>query len=717
MSEPDDGMTHRPQVGSALATWLRAVFWGAALVPLAAFVTTALWGFDRAKEDAENAVSKASMLALQHAERSLAVARKVAQRADIAAGGDDASVRSREKEIHDRLADIAAGLPSVVNLNIWDAEGHPLVRSDIHPVGAATGVGDRAYFVEQKAGDVPLGISEVLVGRNTGRELFNATIRRTGANGRFAGVVAVSLSPEFFREYYRTLASEEPELASFALVRTDGSIIARWPRITDGRRTINPEGEVFRQIRQNSPSGIVTVPRFGDRESRIVSYRRVPGVPLYVTAGVSRSAMFVNWLRFCGVLALFFVPITLGLLWVTWIALRKTRREQRLAAAMQEQIRHRARAERAVLETQKLQVLSQLTGGVAHDFNNLLTVISNNLHILARRHPTLDTERPFSSMSRAVQSGVRLTRQLLSFSRKQALVPEVVDLARWLPATEGLIRSTLGSRITLAFEVAPDTAPITVDLAELELALLNTAINAQHAMPEGGSLRITASNAGPGESAARPMVVIRIQDSGVGIPPELIERVFEPFFTTREIGKGSGLGLSQVHGLCEQAGGFATVASTVGQGTTIAMFLPATVTRPASVVEMPAVEEALAGQVLLVEDNDDVAFVTAQVMREAGLSVARVSNADDALARLARDHERFDVVLSDISMPGTVDGIELALAVRRAWPALPVILVTGYAERIHDAVGAGLRVLSKPVAPDDILREIGHCLRHRTARV
>jgi two-component system NtrC family sensor kinase len=304
-----------------------------------------------------------------------------------------------------------------------------------------------------------------------------------------------------------------------------------------------------------------------------------------------------------------------------------------------------------------------------------------------------------------------LTRQLLSFSRRQALRPERIALQQWLPATEDLIRSTLGRSVELSVDVARDVLPIDVDTAELELALINTALNAQHAMSSGGVLRIAARNVAKAPGGNSPMVLISIEDNGSGIAPELLGRVFEPFFTTKAAGKGTGLGLSQVYGLCAQAGGQAVVDSSVGRGTTIGLYFP-----PAteSVVEAGAPLETapntLDGHVLLVEDNDDVATATESLLIAAGLRVTRVPSADAAIATLAANDSRLDVVLSDISMPGSMDGIELAFQLKRDHPRLPVLLTTGYAERIGDAIAGGFRVLAKPAAADELLGELSALL-------
>jgi len=357
-------------------------------------------------------------------------------------------------------------------------------------------------------------------------------------------------------------------------------------------------------------------------------------------------------------------------------------------------------------ESQKLETLAQLTGGVAHDFNNLLAIVSSSLHVQRHLHPESADERHLQAMSRAVQSGTRLTRQLLSFSRKQALRPEVIALQAWLPASEGLLRSTLGSRIAMDVAVDAGVCPINVDAAELELALINLSLNAKHAMPGGGRLHISARNEGASEDGTT-MVVIAVADTGVGIPADVMPRVFEPFFTTRMHEAGSGLGLSQVHGFCAQAGGCARIVSQLGEGTTVEMVLPAEAplasppTRP--VTTQP---ERLAGHVLLVEDNEDVAQSTAAILQAAGLEVTHQWSADAALAALNGGASLPDIVLSDIEMPGKLSGMDLAFRLRERWPHLPVVLITGYAKQLEEAVSGGLRVLPKPTPPQDMLLEL-----------
>jgi two-component system NtrC family sensor kinase len=696
-----------PGFDTPLATWLRAVLWGALLIPLTAFVAASWWGYEHAIGEAQAAAQRTAVLVRDQAQRTFEIAQRIALRADQAAIGDDASVRDREAEIHARLADMVAGLPSVVNLNVWDAHGRPIARSDRYPTDRIVSVEDRAYFQQQKSAPVPLGISEVIVGRQTGLELLNATVRRSSSDGQFTGVVAVSLAPSFFRDYYRSLAAENPALARFALVHTDGAILAAWPQTEPGDTPrVALSDEVFARVQAGARTGALVVQSRRDGQMRFVSFQRVGDYPLYVVAGVSRAAMLAGWLRFVGLVAALLLPVTAGLTYVSLVALRKTRREQAITAALNDAVARRAAAEKGMLESQKLETLAQLTGGVAHDFNNLLAIVSSSLHVHRHLHPEFAEERHVQAMSRAVQSGTRLTRQLLSFSRKQALRPELIILQSWLPGAEGLLRSTLGSRIEMVVEVDADVCPISVDVAELELALINLALNAKHAMPGGGRLRITARNEGASEDGTT-MVVLAVEDTGVGIPADVLPRVFEPFFTTRMHEAGSGLGLSQVHGFCAQAGGRARISSVPGQGTTVEMVLPAEArqSHPPAAPLAPD-SERLPGRVLLVEDNDDVAQSTVAILEAAGLSVTHQWSADAALAALQGGATLPDIVLSDIEMPGKLSGMDLAFRLRELWPGLPVVLISGYAKQLEAAVSGGLRVLPKPTPPQELLREL-----------
>ena len=374
------------------------------------------------------------------------------------------------------------------------------------------------------------------------------------------------------------------------------------------------------------------------------------------------------------------------------------RQEERVQQALAEA----ERAHRAMVQNQRLEAIGQLTGGVAHDFNNLLMVVNTNVHLLRARNPGLAQDAQLGRIERAVATGSKLTRQLLAFSRRQPLRPDIVDLSVTLPELMDLIRPSLSSTIRAHCKVEPGTSCIEVDPAELELAVINLAVNARDAMPGGGELSIEARN-----SAGRPgFVEIEVRDTGVGIPPELVDRVFEPFFTTKEVGRGTGLGLSQVYGLATQAGGSASLRSAPGKGTSVLLHLPARERRePRDATWVGGGREALRCDVLLVEDNAELAQATTELLMQAGCRVVHVPGAEHAL-RALQDTRLPDVVLSDIRMPGALDGLALARHVRQAHPGVAVLLMTGYTAELQAARDSGLEVLAKPVAPYQLLAAV-----------
>jgi CheY-like chemotaxis protein len=368
--------------------------------------------------------------------------------------------------------------------------------------------------------------------------------------------------------------------------------------------------------------------------------------------------------------------------------------------------------ESAYRQSRKMEALGNLVGSVAHDFNNLLMIVSANVQIV-RRRGTPGLDRELSAMERALKSGQSLTRQLLGVARKQPLRSETLALERWLPACRELLRASLGAKISLVMDIGAGIWPMRVDVAELELALINVAVNARDAMPNGGRFMVRAANINFRREDGFPLtgdfVQLSLEDTGGGMPPQVLARAFEPLFTTKPQGMGTGLGLPQVFAFCERSGGLAAIDSAIGAGTSVRLYLPRASAAPEADLPVEAgVDESGAPQglrILLVEDNDEVAAGTEALLQMMGHQVTCVFNADTALrlfddahARQARTGEPlpFDLVLSDIHMPGTMNGIDLAEAVLAFDTKLPVILVTGYAEELDRARRVDVRVLSKP---------------------
>jgi PAS domain S-box-containing protein len=339
-------------------------------------------------------------------------------------------------------------------------------------------------------------------------------------------------------------------------------------------------------------------------------------------------------------------------------------------------------AQQELLHSQKLEALGKLTGGVAHDFNNLLMVVSASSEFLRRRISDDKLVPKLDAIKIAVQRGTALTRQLLTFSRQQVLNPVPLDLRSHLPRLSELLRSGLRGDITLSMDAAPDLWLVNADSAQLELTILNLATNARDAMPAGGTFKVTARNVeltGQIHNLRGSFVALAFEDSGTGIQRDHIRRIFEPFFSTKEIGAGTGLGLSQAYGFAQVSGGAITVSSEPGR-TTFTLYLPRSLElkEHQEAVDVPVTMKS-AGRALVVEDNTEVARAAAGMLTELGYLVDIVGDADQALDRI-RDCVALDLVLTDVIMPGSVNGIELASMLREARPAVPVVIMSGYFE-------------------------------------
>ena len=345
-------------------------------------------------------------------------------------------------------------------------------------------------------------------------------------------------------------------------------------------------------------------------------------------------------------------------------------------------------------ESQKLDALGQLTGGVAHDFNNLLMIIGGSLHTLKKgtdRDP--GRLRALAAIEAAAKRGAALTSQLLTFARRQSVNPEPINVAERIDAVREVLGTGVGGAVALQFDTDREIWPVIVDVAELETALVNLVINARDAMPAGGIITVSAHNETLDEEArAGDYVAISVADTGVGIPPDVLSRIFDPFFTTKPIGKGTGLGLSQVHGFAHQAGGTVKVASEIGEGTKITILLPRNDAGPAA-DQTHGVDTGGSGTVLLVEDNPDVANVSASLLEQLGFTVRRVADAEAALIEIERDG--IDMVFTDIVMPGKMDGLALARHLKAKRPGLPILLATGYSDAAANVLG-DFPILRKP---------------------
>lgn len=387
---------------------------------------------------------------------------------------------------------------------------------------------------------------------------------------------------------------------------------------------------------------------------------------------------------------------------------------EQLIITIARDITERERLEAQLRQAQKMEAIGQLTGGVAHDFNNLLAVIMGNAE-LAKRRPAGSLPAMMDNILRAGERGVALTRQLLSFSRRQTTAPQVLDLSVEIPRIAEMLRASLRGNIELTTWVAADVGMVEVDPDEFEIALLNVAVNARDAMPQGGHFSIDVRSIPAGSSGfASEHVAIELRDTGTGVPPEVMAKVFDPFFTTKEVGVGTGLGLSQVYGFAQQSGGTVSIDSPPGKGTAITIWLPRT--RKSAVKATGEADDAAAGSagglILLVEDNPDVASVTAQMLRSMGHDVEVVDRARKALGRLSEEARPVNLLLSDVVMPDGMTGLDLARVVRARKSDLPIVLMSGYNDAVPQR-GSGFRILRKPVPANELQNAVRDALANR----
>lgn len=689
---------------------LRGLLVAAIVLPFL-YVAVMAFGDLKAREaDAADVANRNARVAEEHALKVFDMNETLNARVlDLIGDDDDVTLRANEASIHAKLKTMGGGYPQVASVSIFGVDGQLIATSRMLPAPAIS-IADRDDFVGIRDNQMLEHVSRVMTGRVGGESVFNTAVPRNTANGRFAGIVSIALRPAYFGTFYRELLGEHSTI-SLGLTRSDGAVLAWYPPRPNEKTELSATSPLRQAYVSGSRSGIVRMRSGIDDEMKIVAYRRVGNYPVFVSSGYPIPTIWAAWYRHVSVLVLSMFAPCIVLWGVIFASLRRLAAEQEAWERWQAEASMRRSIESAYRQARKMEALGNLVGSVAHDFNNLLMILSTNVQIARRRgQPGMDRE--FQAMERAVKSGQSLTRQLLGVARKQPLRNEIIFIGKWLPACRDLLKASLGAKVALILDANSDVWPIRVDAAELELALINIAVNARDAMPGGGTLTIRADNARFQHEDGFPIVgefvQLTLEDSGQGMSPEILGRAFEPLFTTKSKGMGTGLGLPQVFAFCERAGGVATIDSAVGAGTSVRLYLPR-----ASNVVLSASEdegkttrtaEAQGLRVLLVEDNEEVAAGTEALLSMMDHHVTYVFNADAAIATLEaarRDASNggvlpYDVVLSDIHMPGKLNGIDLAEILQKWTPRIPVILVTGYAEELDRARLVDARVLPKP---------------------
>ncbi len=568
--------------------------------------------------------------------------------------------------------------PEWIAVVLMDPEGRTVFNSEMQAVGRPAF--DMASLREMvRTGKPVVGDLTHGAGGQWGIALRAPVIR----DGKVVYALTVVMRPTAFHNLVAGLHTPAPWIV--AVSNNYGHIVAR--SVDDARALGAGLNAQARAARQRGGSGAyrgLTLDQADIQSAYWVSPVTHWSVHIGIPWGLYEQPV---WQMALTLLAGFCVCLLLALsLVILWIRDFESRRN------------HTAAVEQAT----RIDALGRLTGGVAHDFNNLLTVIQGNAEILGRRLKKMDesdrasAERSLSAIRTATDRAAKLTRQLLVFARGGPAGPVAVDLTRKVEELMAAMAQLAGEGVVIDTSIEPDLPPVSVDPLQLEAALLNLAANARDAMDGLGRLEISLRREGE-------WVALTMRDEGTGFDPAVLARVFEPFFTTKPVGQGTGLGLSQVYGLMKNAGGDVRAANAPGGGGMVSLLFPPS-TAPAAPADKPTAPIPLQGAglegVLLVDDNDAVRATTAAFLRECGLAVIEAPDAQRALQLL--ETARVEAVISDIIMPGDMDGISLAETIRGRWPNLPVMLVSGYSARAADAQARGFPVLNKPYSLPDL---------------
>ncbi|WP_148219299.1 ATP-binding protein [Azospirillum sp. B510] len=621
---------------------------------------------------------------------------------------------AESETLHRYLKRLDGELEQIGAIGLTDPDG--IVRnSNLFFPAHNSYVGDRPDFREQRRRESGLLIAGPLADPATGKPSFGISRRRTGPGDSFDGMIATIVNPDYFANFYRQVSGGQGE--SVALIRDDGAMLMRFPALDPERPnltlpTLPADRGLRAEITRQPDEGVFrTANSHVQGLDRVFAYKRVGAFPVYVVYGLDQAQVTRSWWRNMALDAAFVAPATLALALLAWLAYGRAASERAVIQRWADEVRNRERLEEALRQSQKMEALGQLTGGVAHDFNNLLTAALANLHLLGRHLPA-DGQRFLAGARGALERAEKLTRQLLSFSRQDAVNPTVVDLGDSLRRMADLLERSIRADIALDWDIAPAPMAVAVDPVQLEMAVLNLVLNARDAMPGGGRIRIAAAP-GPEPRSAR----IEVSDTGAGMRPDVIARAFDPFFTTKGVGKGTGLGLSMVYGFARQSGGGAAIDSRPGEGTRVRIDLPLSDEPPAEPPASPAEPAADLRplRILVVEDNPLVRMAMVEGLTEDGFTVETAEDGVSALALLETDRA-FDLVVSDVVMPGGVSGIDLARHIRGHWPHLRVLLASGYSPESLATMGADTAsVLAKPFTPDQLAARIRSLARASSA--
>ena len=629
-------------------------------------------------------------------------------------GRTDDEIRRNEALIRDQLAALLKALPEAQSIWLFDAAGRPLVATSIFPAPQSMDYSQENYVRALLEGYQGTYVGGLRASQFGGETFFPVSHART-SGGVIRGVTEVSLRPSAFGRFYSRIVTGPG--VQYALFRTDGTMLARYPQPPQREIQLDANSGFRRTIAANPEGGFYTVVSEVDGIRRRFGVHRLPGYPLYLSAGIETAAIYRDWIEGMAPHLIFGIPATLFLFFAVAVVLRRTHR------LYDEQDRREA-AEGAMRQSQKMDAVGHLTGGVAHDFNNLLMIIMGNLEALQRMIDA-GTEIGQAKLARNIGNAMQgarraaaLTQRLLAFSRKAPLNPRPLDLNKVVSGLSDFLSRSLGETISSEVVTTPGLWTVEADQPQIEAAIVNLALNARDAMPDGGKLTIETGNAYLDEAYCRSQpdvrpgqyAMIAVTDTGRGMSQELIDHAFEPFFTTKPAGQGTGLGLSQVYGFVKQSGGHVKIYSEIGQGTTVKVYLPRIA--GAATAETPMDSPALADlaatgeSVLVVEDDDQVRSYVVETLRAMNYLVDEAPTAERALE--ISGNRTFALLLTDVVLPGA-NGRELADRLLSQHPRLKVLYMTGYSRNaiVHNGrLDPGVEMIQKPVTGSELARKV-----------
>jgi two-component system, NtrC family, sensor kinase len=631
---------------------------------------------------------------------------------ELFADRSNAQIQSDATRMHDRLKRIASALPEIQSIWIFDQAGRALVTTLANPP-PPDDFSQRDYFRAQVNGGERRFIGSVQPSPFGGRPFFAVSRARLAPGKTFAGVLEVSVLPSDLYRFYATIVSSVG--LQYALIREDGAMLVRYPQATGISTRLDERSGFGRTVAANPQGGMYTVHSQVDNIERRFGVRKLPGFPLYVSAGIETASIRGAWIGAMAPHLIFGVPATLLLAGSLFMIMVRTKR-------LHDEQDRREAAEDILRQTQKMEAVGQLTGGIAHDFNNLLTIIIGNLENAERQLAAWSEGAPVKlhqavgNAMKGARRAATLTQRLLAFSRQAPHKPERIDSNKLISGLSELLSRSLRENIALEVVGAAGLWSCEADRAELEGALVNLAVNARDAMPDGGKLTIETSNAylddaycrNHPEVAPGQYVLIAVTDTGSGMTRQIIERAFDPFFTTKPPGQGTGLGLSQVYGFAKQSGGHLKIYSEPNEGTTVKLYLPRIMGE--GVAEEQSGQNVVTGGdgevVLVVEDDADVRGYVVETLRALHYRVRHAPNGERALQMV--DGQPIDLLLTDVVLPG-MNGRRLAEEITARQPAIKVVYMTGYSRNaiVHQGrLDPGLEMLQKPLTSSDLSSKI-----------